>query len=72
MWIRLTNFIYENYIIKNCKYDFLKNKSSELALSEFTNKTLKYFDGRKFALATFLYLSKAADMVSRRILLKKL
>lgn len=68
MCIRLKKIIYENYIIKNCKYDFLKNKSSELALSDFTNKTLKYFDGRKFALVTFFYLSKASDMVNRRIL----
>lgn len=72
MSIRLTDFLYENYIINNCQYDFLKNKSSELAVPDFTNKTLKSFDGRKFTLATFLDLSKAFDTVNHRILLEKL
>ena len=72
MSIRLTDFLYANDIINNCQYGFLKNKSSELAVSDFTNETLKSFDGRKFTLAIFLDLSKAFDTVNHRILLEKL
>lgn len=54
------------------QHGFLKNKSSESAVSVFTNKTWKSFDDRKVTFATFLDISKAFDTVNHLILDKKL
>ena len=72
MYNRLVEYLNENKIITDSQYGFLKNKSTESAITTFTNHILKAYDKREYTIGVFLDLSKAFDTVDHNILLRKL
>lgn len=56
-------------VINTSQYGFLKNKSTEIDVSDFTNEILKSLDDMKFIIGTHLDLSKAFGTVNYSILL---
>ena len=68
---RLTKFIDKNNILSKHQYGFRKNRSTELAILDFTDRITKTIDERKFTVGNFLDLSKAFDTTNHKILISK-
>ena len=49
-----------------------KNRSTELAILDFTDRITKAIDERKFTVGILLDLSKAFDTINHKILVSKL
>lgn len=70
--IRIQNFIEKFKIISPNQYGFQKNKSTEDAIANVTQKIYKTLDDGKVSLGIFLDLMKAFDTVSHEQLLQTL
>jgi retron-type reverse transcriptase len=68
----LVKFIDKNKILSKHQYGFRKNRSTEHALIDFTDKITKAIDEGKYSIGIFLDLSKAFDTIDHKILIKKL
>ena len=72
MYKRLINFVEKNNILSEHQYGFRKNRSTELAITEFIDKITKAIDKGQYTIGIFLDLSKAFDTINHTILIKKL
>ena len=72
MYERLINFVEKNNILSEHQYGFRKNRSTELAITEFIDKITKAIDNGQYTIGIFLDLSKAFDTINHTILIKKL
>jgi retron-type reverse transcriptase len=57
MAARLTKFIEKNNVLSKHQYGFRKNRSTELAVLDFTDKITKAIDEGKFTVGVFLDFS---------------
>jgi hypothetical protein len=64
MYQRLIKFIDANEILSKHQYGFRKNRSTEHAIIEITDKISKAIDEGKYTIGIFLDLSKAFDTVN--------
>ena len=71
MYKRLIKFVEKNNILLEQQYGFRKNRSTELAITEFIDK-IKAIDKGQYTIGIFLDLSKAFDTINHTILIKKL
>ena len=72
MYKRLINFVEKNNILSEHQYGFRKNRSTELAITEFIDKITKAIDKGQYTIGIFLDLSRAFDAINHTILIKKL
>ena len=72
MYKRLISYIEKQNILSKHQYGFRKDRSTEHAIIELTDKISKAIDEGKYTIGIFLDLSKAFDTVNHEILLKKL
>jgi retron-type reverse transcriptase len=69
---RLINYVEKHRILSEHQFGFRKNRSTEHAILELTDKISKAIDEGKYTVDIFLDLSKAFDTVNHEILIKKL
>ena len=69
---RLVKFFEANRILFEYQYGFRKLYSTTLALIEFTDSIIKFFDEGQYCMSIFVDLTKAFDTVDHEILLDKL
>ena len=69
---RLINYVEKHRILSEHQFGFRKNRSTEHAILELTDKISKAIDEGKYTVGIFLDLSKAFDTVNHEILIKKL
>ena len=69
---QLYDYFRNNDLFYDSQYGFLKNRSTEFAAMELTDKVLKDIDEKHITLAIFMDLSKAFDTLDHSILLQKL
>lgn len=69
---RITKFMNDCHLLNNSQHGFLKGKSTQTALYQFTKCILDFFEKGEAAFGLFLDLSRAYDCLDRDILLKKL
>ena len=72
MYTRLISHIEKQQILSKHQYGFRRNRSTEHAIIELTEKISKAIDEGKYTIGIFLDLSKAFDTVNHEILLKNL
>src|SRR5690606_10941395 len=69
---QIINFVTEHNIIHTNQYGFLKNRSTEDAVTHLTESVIEQLDNKLKCLTIFLDLSKAFDSVNHTLLLKKI
>lgn len=69
---RLTDFLLDNNMFSPTQHGFLKGRSTQTAIFNFTQKIYEAFEGEGMALGLFLDLSKAYDTIDHQLLLFKL
>jgi len=69
---RLETHLTINSILSPQQFGFRKKHATSMAISLFTEKLYDTLDNQKFAIATFLDLSKAFDLINHTFLLQKL
>ena len=72
MFKRLYNYVEKQKILTKHQYGFRRNRSTEHAILELTDKISNAMDEGKYTMGVFLDLSKAFDTVNFEILFKKL
>ena len=72
MYKRLYNYVEKHQVLSEHQFGFRRNRSTEHAILELSNKISKAIDKGEYTIGVFLDLSKAFDTVNRGILLKKL
>ena len=65
-------FLYENRLIYDAQYGFVKGRSTELQLLHCTNSRVKAIDNKRFVDTVYIDFAKAFDTVSHAKLLHKL
>jgi retron-type reverse transcriptase len=71
MYKRLNSYIEKKQILSKHQCGFRKNRSTEHAIIELTDKISKAIDDGKFTIGIFLDLAKAFDTVNHEIFFKK-
>ena len=69
---RTYNYLDSNDLLLKSQYGFQANHSCEHAIGELVGNITKNYENSKHTIAVFLDLSKAFDMISHNMLLKKL
>ena len=72
MYNRLIKFFSDSNLLNNNQFGFRANSSTSLAILSLYNKITEAIDNKEVAVAVFLDLSKAFDVVNHDILLGKL
>ena len=72
MYNRLETHLTINNILSPQQFGFRKKHATSMAISLFTEKLYDTLDNHEFAIATFLDLSKAFDLINHNFLLQKL
>ena len=72
MYKRLCNYVFQHQILSEHQFGIRRNRSTEHAILELSNKISKAVDKGEYTIGVFLDLSKALDTVNHRILLKRL
>ena len=72
MYNRLETHLTINNILSPQQFGFRKKHATSMAISLFTEKLYDTLDNHKLAIATFLDLSKAFDLINHTFLLQKL
>ena len=71
MYARLEQHLKNHAILSPNQFGFRKGHSTTMAISLFVEKIYDILENRNFAIATFLDLSKAFDLVNHNYLLRK-
>ena len=69
---KMPKFIAQNNIFTSFQFEFRKNNFTELAITTFYDRLLKYLDENKITCSIFLDLRKGFDSVNHEILLQTL
>ena len=69
---RLFQYVPENSILFEKQFGFQTAHNTEHAFLQIVNQFYQPFDNNKFKLGVFIDLSKAFNLVDRKILLRKL
>lgn len=72
MSTRITNFLEECNIFSNTQHGYLKGKSTQTAIHQFTQSIINLLEDNKIALGIFIDLTKAYDCINRNYLLQKM
>lgn len=70
--VRLTNFLTGITLVVHKHYEFLKNKSIEMALFRVKEKVISNTENKLFTVEVFLDLSEAFDSIKHDIRSRKL
>ena len=65
-------FLYENRLISDAQYGFVKGRSTEVQLLHCTNSRVKAIDNKRFVDTVYIDFAKAFDKVYHAKLLHKL
>ena len=69
---RITEHMLENNLINNNQHGYLKGRSTQTALFQFTENIIKSLENKQLPIGLFLDLSKAYDTLNYTILTRKL
>ena len=69
---QLSDYLKDNTILSSTQFGFRANRSTEMALINFTDTILKHMDNKQVTGVVYLDLKKAFDTVSHQLLMKKL
>ena len=69
---QLGGYLKENSILTSTQFGFRANRSTEMALTNFTDDILKHMDNKQVTGVVYLDLKKAFDTVNHQVLMKKL
>ena len=72
MYKRFYNYVEKHQILSEHQFGFRRNRSTEHAILELSDKISKAIDKGEYTIGVFLDLSEAFDTVNHGILLKKL
>lgn len=72
MSIRVTSFVKQCNIISETQHGYLRGKSTQTAIYQFTHSILNLLENNKLALGMFIDLSKAYDCIDRNYLIEKM
>lgn len=72
MCVQLVEFMNSCQLFNNTQHGYLKGRSTQTAIFQFTSKILEFMENKKIALGMFLDLSKAYDCLDHNLLLIKL
>ncbi|CAB3984748.1 Hypothetical predicted protein [Paramuricea clavata] len=69
---QLGGYLKENSILTSTQFGFRANRSTEMALTNFTDDILKHMDNKQVTGVVYLDLKKAFDTVNHQVQMKKL
>ncbi len=69
---QLSGYLKDNSILSSTQFGFRANRSTEMALTKFTDSILEHMDKKQVTGVVYLDLKKAFDTVNHQVLMKKL